>query len=105
MATRRIRWVLTLALLALAVPGCEYAPTGEEQAAIDRAFAQGVNAGPADPLPSPPPACFAVRFTQPEAEITRKIDLIFVTDTSGSLVEERGESDGLHVSTVSRLTD
>lgn len=34
--------------------------------------------------------CKKDRFVQPEAEITRKIDILFVVDTSGSLSEERG---------------
>src|SRR5690606_11712196 len=41
-------------------------------------------------------ACFLERSVQPEAEITRKIDLLFVTDTSGSLDEERaGIAEGI----------
>jgi hypothetical protein len=50
---------------------------------------------PGDP-PLLGPNCYNQRITQPEAEVTRKLDILFVTDTSGSLDEERGEiADGI----------
>lgn len=51
------------------------------------------------PVPSPTPlapSCYAQRFVQPDAVITRKVDLLFMTDTSGSLDEERAAiADGI----------
>lgn len=44
---------------------------------------------PPDVLPNPVAQCFNQRFTQPEAQISRKVDLLFVADTSGSLDIER----------------
>ena len=55
-----------------------------------------------DPVPDPDDdfndtrLCQVDRFVQPEAEIVRKIDILFVVDTSGSLNEERaGIADGI----------
>jgi hypothetical protein len=40
--------------------------------------------------------CHVARFKQPQAPITTKIDVLFVTDTSGSLDQERGAiADGI----------
>ncbi len=45
------------------------------------------------PTPSPTPAyeeaCFEENFMQPKEAITKKVDILFVTDTSGSLDAER----------------
>src|SRR5690349_18700601 len=35
-------------------------------------------------------SCFSERFVQPAVEVSKKVDILFVTDTSGSLDEERG---------------
>src|SRR5690606_38137799 len=43
--------------------------------------------GEIDP-PDPGEGCFLKRVVQPESEITRKLDLLFVTDTSASLDKE-----------------
>jgi hypothetical protein len=83
-------WFLAL-LLAGALPilsACEM--TSEEQGAVGTALSADVRTEPLNPPVTPPKAeCFNERYVQPEAEITRKIDLLFVTDTSGSLDEER----------------
>lgn len=62
----------------------------DEKKAIDEAIGSP---------PQPPPqndhtddegsSCFTDAFYQPPAEITKKVDILFVTDTSGSLNEER----------------
>lgn len=42
------------------------------------------------------PGCFVERYIQPTAEISKEIDILFVTDTSGSLDEERASiADGI----------
>ncbi len=42
------------------------------------------------------PSCFNERFVQPEAIVTKSIDLLFVADTSASLYDERGRvADGI----------
>lgn len=43
-----------------------------------------------------PLQCSEITFTQPEPAATRKLDILFVTDTSGSLNQERAEvADGI----------
>ncbi len=44
-------------------------------------------------IPTPPvaPACFNERFVQPQAEISRSIDILFVMDTSGSMDDNRAK--------------
>ena len=37
------------------------------------------------------PACYEMKFTQPEADRIKNVDLLFVVDTSGSLNEERAK--------------
>lgn len=77
---------------ATALTGCQL--TAEEKDAIDAAF-EGPEAKQV-PAPNVEPECFNERFVQPEAEVTRKLDLLFVTDTSGSLDIERGKiADGI----------
>jgi hypothetical protein len=77
--------ILSLVLVYTSV-GCEL--TEEEKAVLDDSFDPS---NPPGDVPPPPvqPACFNERFVQPEAEITKKIDILFVTDTSGSLNDER----------------
>jgi len=46
--------------------------------------------------PPPAPACAIESFRQPVGELTRGVDILFVTDTSGSLKEERlGAAEGI----------
>ncbi len=53
------------------------------------------------PVPDPEPVqdnqlCYSDSFIQPEADISKKIDILFVVDTSGSLSAERaGIADGI----------
>ncbi len=76
--------------LGLCFVACELKT--EDQAAIGEVFAaEGIPAPEAPPFGPVPPACFASRFTQPEADIDRFIDILFVTDTSGSIHEERAK--------------
>lgn len=63
--------------------------TGEETDAINDALTDPNFPGSTPPV-NPGPACFNERFVQPEAQITRSVDLLFVIDTSGSIVDERG---------------
>src|SRR5687768_4702038 len=82
------------ALLALVLgTGCEL--TTEEKHAIEDVL--GVRESDHDgSATAPASACMSERFVQPEAEVVRKIDILFVTDTSGSLADERGQvADGI----------
>ncbi|HTL12710.1 MAG TPA: hypothetical protein VL588_09500, partial [Bdellovibrionota bacterium] len=86
-----LKATLLMGTLGAGLAACEVTPT--EQAAIDTAFSEP----PATtPPPAPEPACYQQHFVQPEAHVTRKIDLLFVTDTSESLSDERGAvADGI----------
>lgn len=45
----------------------------------------------------PSPSCFVERFVQPQPDITRKVDILFVIDSSGSLNSERQSvADGMN---------
>ena len=79
--------VLTCALFALAA--CELDEADQEL--IDDALLIGDSPGEEIAPPTVDDMCYATRVEQPEAEITRKIDILFVTDTSGSLNQERKE--------------
>lgn len=85
----------SLALLfSLFLLGCEASSTARTD--IEAAFNPGLEipATPASPTPSL--GCFNDRYTQPSAAITKKVDLLFLLDTSGSLDEERLKvSDGV----------
>lgn len=73
-----VKSVSMLSLLAAA--GCENAPTDTAASALStQTSAQSV----------PAPQCFTEQFKQPEQNVTRKVDLLFVTDTSGSISDER----------------
>lgn len=79
---------VTLVTLALSQAGCKL--TEDEQNLLDDAF--GGSVAPEVPdLPNTEDSCFVDRHTQPEAELTKKIDILFVSDTSGSLNAEREE--------------
>lgn len=66
----------------IALAGCEY------QASFSLVSADAASGMPSAIDPAQP-RCFDERFTQPAAQITRKLDIVFVSDTSGSLNEER----------------
>ncbi|MCC7441925.1 MAG: hypothetical protein IT285_09840 [Bdellovibrionales bacterium] len=76
------------AALALSGAGCEL--DGVAVAVMDDAFvSEGYEAGsPTEGEPAE--GCHLDRFQQPDAQITRNIDVLFLVDTSGSLNEERG---------------
>lgn len=57
--------------------------------AIKEVFQENMPSPVQSPVGMIDPGCFNERFIQPKAEITRKIDILFVTDTSGSLNDER----------------
>lgn len=78
------------AALALVLgTACELTPG--EQGTVDGAFDGPGSSDYDDPAGLPGPMCVNERFVQPEAVITRKIDLLFVVDTSGSIGDERGQ--------------
>jgi hypothetical protein len=78
---------LIASLLAVMLPGCLASPESEKD--IASAFTPSL----IDPIPQtdPNPAvgCYVDRYQQPEAVITKKVDLLFLIDTSGSLDDER----------------
>lgn len=78
-------WILCGAASVLS--GC--VASEEDVENLNALFAGGEGSGYNDPPNQPGPGCFSERFVQPEAEITKKIDILFVTDTSGSLDVER----------------
>lgn len=92
---KSVRQLMSTAVIAgglgAVLAGCEL--TSSELETIDGAFELGDRQVAAPPVA---PSCFNERFVQPEGEITRKIDLLFVTDTSGSLdYERRAIADGI----------
>lgn len=62
--------------------------TAEDEAAIATTFTPDLDTV-STPTPELADSCYNDRYTQPAAEISKKIDLLFVTDTSGSLNDER----------------
>ncbi len=80
---------------ALVASGCELSPENIDD--LGKIFNRE-NQGPGK-QPDPPvvkPSCFAQRLVQPKGTITRQVDLLFVTDTSGSLYSERRDiADGI----------
>ena len=88
---RGVFWIATIAFAT----ACE--PTEQAKKDIETAFTPDLPAEPSPP-PAPPvqPYCYNKRTTQPEAQVTKKVDILFVPDTSGSLAEERtGIADGI----------
>lgn len=80
-------------LLMTALTGCM---TPEELAALNSSLAIGDATGPSVPTPNVGPSCFNERFVQPDAVISRSIDLLFVMDTSGSMSDNRAKvADGI----------
>jgi hypothetical protein len=107
--------LLTLPLLgSLALSACQFDPNGT--ADINKLFANATSQssgstdpGTVQPSPSPSPSsssgpggssqaeCFDENFQQPEEQISRSVDLLFVADTSGSMQDNRiAVADGLH---------
>lgn len=74
--------------MALVLTGCELSLT--EQAAIDDSLNPSSSVPAEVPLPAIAAGCHNDRFAQPGAVVTRKLDILFVADTSSSLDEERG---------------
>jgi hypothetical protein len=97
-----------LPTLIFILPGCNlsdppserYALTDEESRAVEAALSDPALPG-SDYKGSPPVVnqdnqCFNDRYVQPDAQISKSLDLLFVTDTSGSLDVERGAiADGI----------
>lgn len=85
---------IVMAFLMVFTTSCQF--TEEDQGNIDKFWQvdqENQDQGPLDPLD---PGCHAERFIQPEAEVTKNIDILFVTDTSGSLAGERAAiADGI----------
>ena len=81
-----LRLFFCMALLIFSV-ACEI--TEEEKKALDTALDTDQNETPdidREPLPA---QCFSLTHIQPDAEITKKIDILFMVDSSGSLNAER----------------
>ncbi len=76
---------MTLATLGTVwLTGCEV--SSEEQSQINGAFEPGSGG-----LQAPPARCEYQRFTQAEATVDKRLDLLFLVDTSGSLDVERSD--------------
>jgi hypothetical protein len=81
-------------LLIFGFAGCQL--TVGEKEALEFAFQSYQVSGFDGPPARVEPACFNERFVQPDALVTKSIDLLFVTDTSGSLNAERAAvADGI----------
>jgi hypothetical protein len=72
---------------AWAVTGCDMTP--EEKGALDSALTAPTAGAPTEPHPPCGDSCHSERYRQPEGTVHKAVDLLFVTDTSGSLDEER----------------
>jgi hypothetical protein len=79
---------LVLASLTLLAAGCVV--DGDAVDYMNDSFVTDGFQATNPPEITPGPGCYVDRFHQPDAQITRKIDILFMVDTSGSLVEERG---------------
>ena len=86
MKTGRKILVTTAGIVVLA--GCEYQSSFS---LVPAAFDGGKGSDATGSKPNNPvaPTCYDERFVQPEAQVDQKIDILFVSDTSGSLSEER----------------
>ena len=80
-----VQLALVLAAAAIGGSGCNM--SAEQKEAVDDALSADVSTYAV--APEVAPACFNERFVQPDAVVTKKIDILFVTDTSGSLDVER----------------
>lgn len=76
-----------IVMVASTMAGCL---SPEEQKALDAAFSNPQqDEGESQNPPALTEQCYFEEFRQPAAIMTKKIDLLFVLDTSGSLIEER----------------
>jgi hypothetical protein len=89
LGARNSGWVLS-ALSLFLLSGCELTP--QEQKAIQ----YSLDATEPGPTPSPlssvipgEPVCYNERHFQPEADVIRKVDLLLIFDTSGSMDQDR----------------
>jgi hypothetical protein len=85
---------LTLSALAcLTLASCIFSPSTRD--GINNIFDIPPPPYSGQPV-TPPEGCYSQSFQQPEAQVTRKIDILFITDSSGSFNEERGAvADGI----------
>src|SRR5205823_6261736 len=68
----------------------------EELAALNTSLDLGDTSVANIPAPDVGPSCFNERFVQPEAQVSRSIDILFVMDTSGSMSDNRAKlADGI----------
>ena len=70
----------------MSLSACEL--TDDDKENIDSAFTPPTVEDPSD-TSDEEPYCTTERFVQPEGEVVKKLDLLFVVDTSGSLNAER----------------
>lgn len=88
-----MKWISGLVLSTLVMTACK--PTSEEQQAIDTALGQDGQEVVSDnedadcSEAAESSECFVEEFRQPTAKKYNQLDILFVTDTSGSLNEER----------------
>jgi hypothetical protein len=82
-----LKFWLILTFLFVSTVGCEL--TEEEQNAIDAIIGEDQNPGTDFDHPPLAPNCHEQAYRQPAAEFSKKVDLLFVVDTSGSLNSER----------------
>ncbi|MBS1962094.1 MAG: hypothetical protein JST04_07760 [Bdellovibrionales bacterium] len=84
---------LTFAIFCL-LAGCDASPQAAED--LNRAFTADLPDPVVVPAPEPSVGCYADRYTQPAADVTKKVDLLIMTDSSSSLDDERQKvSDGI----------
>ncbi|MEC9284105.1 MAG: hypothetical protein VX642_15425, partial [Bdellovibrionota bacterium] len=81
-----LKFILILFSLNFLI-ACEL--TQEEQNAISDIIGEDQNPGSDFEYGPVEPNCHQQIYKQPEAEISKKVDLLFVIDTSGSLDSER----------------
>lgn len=87
MLTKRLKLLTTILFLIFSSTACEL--TQEELDDLSSIIGEDQNPGTDFDHGVLPPSCFEQAYRQPEAEISKKIDLLFVVDTSGSLTSER----------------
>ncbi len=83
-----------MVVMGVALQACEL--TDQAKQAINNALTvESQGGGTVDP-PDTQPSCFNQRLVQPEEQIASDVDILFVTDTSGSLDQERAAiADGI----------
>src|SRR5690606_33941690 len=77
--------VFLLLSASAALSGCIVGDSANQD--IANAFTPALPDPPSLPPPNPVAGCKVDRYVQPEAVITKKVDLLFLTDTSSSLDE------------------